>query len=308
MLATFGSITCASSPPKLKSLSLVPLSCGNISASSARDFDSAYERGWSGGQGNADSMHAYRRESVEYYYTDPAGRASASGSGSNLGAPTDENIRFLERTIKAYAVQTMVDVPCGDVNWQFGGWRVDSLRGYVGLDILARLLRLNEKRFAFHSNKIFARWDVSSCVIPQVQLSESSGPSPPDLVHMRYLLQHLTLTKALAVLINVAESGARLLAVTTYPSSVRGNSTRNPNLEQGKETHFYMNDLDLPHYSMPPPLTCSKHGEGKHSPGLLCLYDMKSVRESGWVEKVRRTRIVGAHRSTRFMCGDRRCR
>ena len=34
----------------------------------------------------------------------------------------------------------MIDVPCGDVNFQFSRWETDSLLAYVGLDIVPELV------------------------------------------------------------------------------------------------------------------------------------------------------------------------
>jgi len=289
--------------PRVKSLALASR-CTNMSETSAKAFDLAYKRGWSGGQKNRDSARAYSNQDVAYYYRNPTDRESASGAGSNLGPPTAGSLRILSETIEKHNVQTMVDVPCGDVNWQFGEWAMDSLRGYVGLDILPRLITLNRRRFAFHSNKIFSLWDISKCPVPKLTVSLPPSSTavelttqPPDLVHMRYVLQHMTLDRALQAVVNVVESGARWFLSTTYPSSTRGNSTRNPNLMMKMESSFYNNDLNLPPFSLPPPVTCSHHGsDNKESPGLMCLYDLSGGSgwdKRGWLDLAKRTRISG---------------
>lgn len=113
-------------PRNYKSFSLTSR-CDNVSDTAASAFDGAYRRGWSGGQKSTASFKAYVSQSVSYYYKNPTDRESASGMGSNLGPPTAGSLQILRHTIQNYDVHTMVDVPCGDVNWQFGEWAVDSL-------------------------------------------------------------------------------------------------------------------------------------------------------------------------------------
>ena len=286
-------------PRNYKSFSLTSR-CDNVSDTAASAFDGAYRRGWSGGQKSTASFKAYVSQSVSYYYKNPTDRESASGMGSNLGPPTAGSLQILRHTIQNYDVHTMVDVPCGDVNWQFGEWAVDSLQAYVGLDILPKLIKLNQRRFAFHSNKDFAVWDISQCQVPHLEQSLESGEvvtRPPDLVHMRYVLQHMTLDRALQAVINVVESGAHYFLATTYPAHKRGNSTRGVNIMMVRETGFYLNDLSLPPFSMPPPVQCSDPGaNSKESPGLMCLYNLRNWDNRGkqsWLQLAQRTRVVG---------------
>ena len=164
-----------------------------------------------------------------YYYTRPLTRLSGSGHGSDLGNATSTSLRFLVDVIRELRIETLIDAPCGDVNWQFGAWEVDSLRAYVGLDIVHRLVGLNQQRYAFHSNKVFQWWDVSRCPLPQIQwLSVAGGAGEagwearhesPTLVHMRDMLQHLRISSGVRALQHVMRSGAEYLISTTFPAA-----------------------------------------------------------------------------------------
>ena len=224
-----------------------------------------------------------------------------AGSGSNLGTNTAASLAFLREAIAEHGIQTVVDVPCGDVNFQTTTWEMDSLRAYVGLDIIPRLIALNSARLGFHSNKIFASWDAAQCTLPQLLLSDGEQPQrlPADLVHMRYVLQHLTLDRALQSIINVVESGAKYLIATTYPARRRkGQSTYdNPNIQLGKETHFFTNDLDQPPFSLPPPIKCMAQPQANDE---SCLYDLRDPAYPKWLVRAKATKIKGHHRTTRF--------
>jgi hypothetical protein len=72
-----------------------------------------------------------RLGTVEAFYNDakwpPQERRSASGGGSDRGYATETSLRVLNEAIVAFNVSTMIDLPCGDVNWIFDSWPTDSL-------------------------------------------------------------------------------------------------------------------------------------------------------------------------------------
>jgi len=169
-------------------------------------FDEIYETShW-----NPGAQNMSRVEPKSYYtYGDPErlrGRASLSGIGSNIGGATDASIKFLAEVIQEYNVSSLLDIPCGDVNWQFESWEMDSLGVYVGADIVSSVIELNQQRFAHHSNKHFVVWDFSTCQLPSLTTVENI-PVYFDLVHVRDVFQHLPLMKAAAAAKNIRESG-----------------------------------------------------------------------------------------------------
>ena len=66
---------------------------------------------------------------------------------------------ILRETIQSENVKTMIDLPCGDLNWILDSWETDSLELYLGLDIAKPVIDVNVQRLAHHSNKLFRRWD-----------------------------------------------------------------------------------------------------------------------------------------------------
>ena len=124
-------------------------------------FGNVYEKGVWGS--------ALTKDVETYYYQahwPPKQRESSpSGGGSNLGPNTEVSLKFLKDVILEHQVSTMVDLPCGDVNWIFESYATDSLKLYIGLDVTEPIIPLNSKRFRHHSNKIFALWDGAACPV-----------------------------------------------------------------------------------------------------------------------------------------------
>jgi hypothetical protein len=80
-------------------------------------FDTMYRDGmWVGGKRTIKTSSP-----ADYYsYADPTRRGklvSLSGSGSDFGQATMVSLAFLTEAIREFNITSMVDVPCGDVNW-----------------------------------------------------------------------------------------------------------------------------------------------------------------------------------------------
>ena len=172
---------------------------------------------------------------------------SGSGDGSDLGRNTRNSLRFFAKAIECYSIRTMIDVPCGDVNWQFHAWEVDSLDLYLGLDIVRPTVAFQRARFEHHRNKLFAHWDMVNCPLPQVQLQGVTQPF--DLVHIRHAIQHLSPANAAKAIDNVRESKAKYLVVSTFPDF----PLPAPAIEDGG---FYTNNMARPPFNFPPALAC----------------------------------------------------
>ena len=190
----------------------------------------------------------------------------------------------------------MIDVPCGDANWQFESWETDSLTVYVGLDIAPEVISLVKRRFAHHSNKIFAVWDVTRCVLPIIQ--RQGHNSTADVVQVRDLLQHLSLAHATAATRTILSHRPGFVIATTYPRNETNRrwsaygASRNPNLTwrqdssdgDGKWTPF---DMQAPPFDFPAPTKClSAHGlrDSQHDYDLVCLYRMHDSFLNAWLQ------------------------
>jgi len=206
----------------------------------------------------------------EYYYTRSMDRPSASGHGSDLGSATLASARFLAAAIRQFNISTVVDVPCGDANWQFRTWEMDSLSAYVGLDIVPSIISLNRRRYAHHSNKRFLVWDLADCSIPRIQLGAGSK-TVADLVNVRDVLQHMPRSRVEAATRNILASGTRLVVATTYPNQRHS--------AEGSISEGGWIPYDLNEFGFPKPSRCIPT-HPRIETDLTCLYDLTSMRGS----------------------------
>jgi hypothetical protein len=223
-----------------------------------------------------------RKEPSDYYENGqypPIKRYSSSGSGSNLGFAVNASLEILRRAIQSYNISSMIDLPCGDVNWIFDSWETDSLEVYIGLDIVSPIIHLNQQRYRHHSNKIFATWDGSLCTLPKyslhVDIKDKPDFLPVEMVHCRDILQHMSLSDSMSLLCHVMTSGARILITTTFPSGV------NKNISYGG---YYRNNLDHPPFSLPRNESNCVITHPKLEPDMTCIYHLTPEWVETWVQ------------------------
>lgn len=246
-------------------LSLLPDTCNALVSSKFQDI---YTKAKWGAQ----------MQKISDFYSNgewpPKARKSASGRGSYLGYPTQASLQVLRTTIQDYNVTTMIDIPCGDVNWIFDSWETDSLELYIGLDIVEPVIDLNAKRLRHHSNKVFRHWDGAQCPLPMFQMTPDEPVRSVDLVHSRDVLQHLPLQRGLQFLCHVIQSEARLLVTTTFPNG------RNGNIKQ--EGRYYKNDLHSAPFDLPNATYCTP-SHPRIEPDLTCVFDLTEAWVKGWI-------------------------
>jgi hypothetical protein len=153
-----------------------------------------------------------------------------SGSGSML--PETEVIRAeLPHLLRDLEARALLDIPCGDFNWM---QELDLQADYAGADIVAPLIKENQRRFGSGRRRFFVA-DVIKDQLPAV-----------DLILCRDCLVHLSNEDAVKAVSNIKRSGARYLLVTTYPTR-----TDNPAILTGA---WRAVNLELPPFGFPPPL------------------------------------------------------
>ena len=110
-----------------------------------------------------------------------------------------------------FNIKSMIDVPCGDVNWIHDSFETDTLPLYVGLDItiVVPSLKINNQRFGHHNNKEFYIWDATECALPKFHNGTSGEEQSFDLVHIRDGIQHMHLDQGVKYFCNVFKSGAK---------------------------------------------------------------------------------------------------
>ena len=100
----------------MRSTFAVPSTCDSPSRG---HFDEIYLKGvWGKSTRSASDFY-----SDAAWPTKAMRASSASGPGSNLGYATETSLKIIKDAIAKYNVQSMIDVPCGDVNWVFIVWR-----------------------------------------------------------------------------------------------------------------------------------------------------------------------------------------
>jgi len=126
---------------------------------------------------------------------------SASGPGSTL-EETETLRQELPRLFNAFKISTVLDLPCGDLNWiQQVPLRVDR---YIGADIVQALIEANQRRYA-DQTRTFLKLDLLVDDLP-----------PSDLVLCRDCLPHLDYHDIFKALKNLARSEITYLLATTY--------------------------------------------------------------------------------------------
>ncbi|MDR1653387.1 MAG: class I SAM-dependent methyltransferase, partial [Prevotellaceae bacterium] len=128
---------------------------------------------------------------------------SKSGPGSAIEA-TAVIRKQLPLIIEKYAIQSMVDVPCGDYNWMR---TVEKTCSYIGGDIVAEMIENNQKLYASKEVQ-FKLIDITKDALPEV-----------DLIFCRDCLQHLSYANVHKALRNFKSSGSKYLLVTSYPKT-----------------------------------------------------------------------------------------
>lgn len=125
---------------------------------------------------------------------------SRSGQGSTLDA-TKAIKEVIPYLMKAYNINSVLDIPCGDLAWGWNWWPILPIR-YIGADIVPELVVENRKRFGGLDFRIL---DLVSDKLPEV-----------DLVFCRDCFGHLSNQNVRKALANIKASGARWLMATTY--------------------------------------------------------------------------------------------
>lgn len=135
-------------------------------------------------------------------YWKPLFGGSLSGAGSSL--ESTKNIRYeLPFFLKNYNIKSILDIPCGDFFWMS---KVDlDVIQYIGADIVKELVNKNNNKF--NSNQYsFFECDIVNGSLIKV-----------DLIFVRDCLVHLEEAQIISAIKNVASSGSKFFASTTYP-------------------------------------------------------------------------------------------
>jgi len=132
------------------------------------------------------------------------GQSSKSGIGSSI-EQTHEIARLIPELIFNLKIKTILDLPCGDLEWMSNVNLGDAK--YLGADVAPALILQLQTRFP---DRNFQRINVVKDSIPKV-----------DLIFCRDLFVHLSNRAIRSSIKNIKDSGSLYLATTTFSNRLK---------------------------------------------------------------------------------------
>jgi hypothetical protein len=202
--------------------------------------------------------HTDRRQafSLHFQHNWWGSEESRSGPGSTLAA-THALRRKLPTLLQRLEVKTLLDAPCGDLNWM-RHVPLDGVR-YIGADIVPELVEMLRQA---HPDRTFQLLDIVKDPIPAA-----------DLWLCRDVLIHLPNIDAQAVLRQAASSGVRYFLTTHYPR-VR----ENRDLEGPGGIRFV--NLERAPFNLPPPLLMVDDFVAPQEPRVMALWSAEQLQRA----------------------------
>ncbi len=136
---------------------------------------------------------------------------SLSGCGSTLEATANLR-RELPALFAKFDIRTVLDAPCGDMNWMRLVLEETPSIAYIGGDIVGDLIARNRERYA-KRNVTFIELDITRDSLPKA-----------DLMICRDCLFHLPQRKVFDALNNFKRSDVRYLLTTSYVTDGQSNA------------------------------------------------------------------------------------
>lgn len=165
----------------------------------------------------------------QIYSSNHWGASERSGAGASHEQAATV-LAQLGQLIERLAVETLLDVPCGDFAW------MQYLRAdvrYIGGDVLTELVAANQQRWG-GPNVHFATIDVLADDLP-----------PAELLLCRDCLVHFSFADVATALRNIGRSPCRWLLTTTFPQCAA-----NEDIVTGDWRPL---NLERPPFNLPPP-------------------------------------------------------
>ena len=181
---------------------------------------------------------------------------SVSGPGSNRAA-TNMLQRVLDQVFARTAARSILDAPCGDLNWMRHITLPPETK-YIGGDIVPDLVEELRARFEAEDRR-FVMLDIVSEPLPAA-----------DLWLCRHVLMHLSNEEVRQVLENFARSEIRYLLVDNH-SFIRNNA----DIRSGGWRHL---NLRRAPFNLPKPLARYPNSNPPSAPDDLYLWEQGQIR------------------------------
>lgn len=130
---------------------------------------------------------------------------SVSGAGSTMAA-TEIIREEIPKLVKQYGITSILDIPCGDFNWQDRMAREMNIEmdvAYYTADIVPELIHENRGKY---QGKEFTILDITKDILPKV-----------DMILCRDLLGHFSNRDVRRALENIRRNKPTYLLATTFP-------------------------------------------------------------------------------------------
>jgi len=169
--------------------------------------------------------------------------STISGGGSTIHI-NEHRVKFLADFIEIYNITQLLDIPCGDCNWQHTIPNLDKIR-YFGSDISPTALKLAKEKNAKRPHMVFSDNPMDlTCEVPTITNAKTT------LIIIKEVIQHLTLKQGLSMLRNAQLSGAQFIAITNHDVKTF-NVKKNIDIVPGE---FYPNNIFLPPFNFKNPI------------------------------------------------------
>ena len=177
-------------------------------------------------------------------------RESSSGVGSTL-SNTQNTKSTLLNVINNYKIKSILDIPCGDMNWMS---KIKLYPKYTGMDISKSLIEYNKKNYSFMGD--FHVHDIVTTSLNKYY----------DLILSRDFLFHLSHENTLNVINNFKNSESTYLLTSTFPESKYNNKIN--------DNGFFRINLQLEPFNFPEPIELFPEIENGKYLGLWKLKDI----------------------------------
>ncbi len=223
-----------------------------------------YLRRWLGRRYRATLAAMSPKERFEYIARTNGwrGRNSVSGRGSD-----SDQTRYVQERLPGLfadlAVESVLDIPCGDFRWMSEVGFERPVR-YIGADILEDVVDANRQRYgqAETGSRDFVQKDVTSDPLPRV-----------DLVLCRDCLVHFSFDDIHRAVANLVRSGSTYFLITHFPEC-----KRNSDILTGEWRPI---NLQKAPFNFPEPIymlneNCTL-GNGRYADKSLALWKLQGI-------------------------------
>jgi hypothetical protein len=197
-----------------------------------------------------------------------AGYVNWSGPGSTV--EYTENLRaHLPKIFEQFAINSVLDAPCGDMVWMRLVLQQFPSLIYTGADIVKPLVDRHKSNYANDLRIKFLHLDITEDPLPSA-----------DLWIVRDVLFHLSHQKSLSALKNFCNSNIPYMLTTTHGPATKdyaGNTwTLNKDMWNG---HFELLNLFAAPFDFPEPLYRFDDTHGAHPEREMCVWSRQQIQQ-----------------------------